>query len=357
MLGFNRLNIAIISSLFLVACGGGGGGSTGGGGSVSTPAPSVTLSSSSSSERVGEIFTLSWSSSNATSCSASGAWSGSKSTSGSEEITETSVGNKTYSLSCSGAGGSSSASTSVEIKAAIIPIDESDLRYRTPDPGDLIAYEYDAEQRQYSSGIGLTSTGTDSGTVDLEYFSTTLTGDVGDAWSEFDTMLEQVSYSSGEIDSNVYAFSSRVFNVADQESFFLSVIEDQYYWGSTYHPPLATGTSFTEEYEVRYDNGFRKFGETTFTVSSREILETTIGDVEVFKYTAQEQWAYAEYFITSWQTRETAELSTTVWIHPKIGILKTESLVKFDDTPSSSGSYVETDLTLEVRSTNFTLPE
>lgn len=105
------------------------------------------------------------------------------------------------------------------------------------------------------------------------------------------------------------------------------------------------------------DNGYRKFGETTFSVSSPEILETAIGDVEVFKYTAQEQWVYAEYFLTSWQSREVAELSTTVWIHPQIGILKTESLVKFDDTPSSSGSFVETDLTLEIRSVNFSLPE
>lgn len=359
MRNFTNLCTVLAGSLFLASCGGGGGGGStgGGGGSVSTPAPTVSLSSSATSVNAGVTFTLTWSSSNATSCSASGSWSGTKGTSGSQEITESNPGNNTYTISCSGSGGSRSSSSNVEIKQPIVPLDMSDLFYRTPDPGDLIAYVYDAEQKQYGSGVGLISTVTETGTVDMEYFTATLTGDIGDAYSEGTPMLEQVTFSSGEIDSQVYVYGSKVLNVADQESFFVSIIDDEYYWGSTYHPLLEAGTSVTEEYEVRYDNGYRKFGETTFSVSSPEILETAIGDVEVFKYTAQEQWVYAEYFLTSWQSREVAELSTTVWIHPQIGILKTESLVKFDDTPSSSGSFVETDLTLEIRSVNFSLPE
>ena len=61
---------------------------------------SATLSLDTSSTRVNESVTLTWSSSNASSCSASGDWSGSKSTSGSESLTVTERGTKTYTLSC-----------------------------------------------------------------------------------------------------------------------------------------------------------------------------------------------------------------------------------------------------------------
>ncbi len=73
----------LFSVLFIAACGGGGGGSS----TPSTPSPTVTLSSSSASVIVGEVVTLSWSSTNATSCSASGAWTGSKAVNGNEDVT------------------------------------------------------------------------------------------------------------------------------------------------------------------------------------------------------------------------------------------------------------------------------
>ena len=100
----------LFSILFIAACGGGGGG---GSSTPSTPSPTVTISSSSSSVIVGEVITLTWSSSNATSCSASGAWSGSRAVSGNEDITIANSGSNNFSLSCTGEGGSGSASTSV----------------------------------------------------------------------------------------------------------------------------------------------------------------------------------------------------------------------------------------------------
>ena len=60
--------------LFVVAsCGGGGGG----GGSVEPTVPSatITLSISDNQIYIGESVTLTWSTTNATSCSASGSWS------------------------------------------------------------------------------------------------------------------------------------------------------------------------------------------------------------------------------------------------------------------------------------------
>jgi uncharacterized repeat protein (TIGR03803 family) len=68
------------------------------------PPPTVTLSVAPTSITLGQSATLSWSSTNATTCTASNAWSGAKATSGSTVVTPTATGTQTYTLSCSGAG-------------------------------------------------------------------------------------------------------------------------------------------------------------------------------------------------------------------------------------------------------------
>ena len=60
-------------------------------------------------------YTLTWTSANATSCSASNSWSGSKSTYGSEAYSSMSNGSYTYSISCSNANGSASDSVIVNV--------------------------------------------------------------------------------------------------------------------------------------------------------------------------------------------------------------------------------------------------
>ena len=100
------------SILFIVSCGGGGGG----GGSTptppTTPAPTVNLSAEPTSVLLESTSTLTWSSTNATSCSAS--WTSQTGTSGSEAVTISTVGNNSFSISCTGAGGTRSASVTVE---------------------------------------------------------------------------------------------------------------------------------------------------------------------------------------------------------------------------------------------------
>jgi len=79
-------------------------------------APTITLTASPTTITSGSTATLTWSTTNATSCTASGSWSGSKATSGSittAALTTTS----TYSMSCSGAGGSANASAIVTVNA------------------------------------------------------------------------------------------------------------------------------------------------------------------------------------------------------------------------------------------------
>jgi uncharacterized repeat protein (TIGR01451 family) len=67
----------------------------------------------------GSSITLTWTSSNANSCTASGGWSGSKSISGSLTLSNL-TSSKTYTLSCSGPGGTDSDSVTVYVQTLIL---------------------------------------------------------------------------------------------------------------------------------------------------------------------------------------------------------------------------------------------
>jgi len=68
-------------------------------------APTVSVSVSPTSVTVGTSYTVTWSSTGATSCIASGAWSGSQALNGTLRVTPTASGDFTYDLSCNNAGG------------------------------------------------------------------------------------------------------------------------------------------------------------------------------------------------------------------------------------------------------------
>ena len=79
--------------------------------------PTVTLSASPTTVAVGGASTLTWSSTNATSCTASGGWLGTRPTSGSES-TGALAASTTFTLTCTGAGGSASQSVTVAVTPA-----------------------------------------------------------------------------------------------------------------------------------------------------------------------------------------------------------------------------------------------
>jgi hypothetical protein len=85
---------------------------------VASAAPTVTFSSSASSVTSGGTVTLTWSSQNATTCSASGGtgWTGSESTSGTLAISVSAT--ETLTLTCAGPGGSATGSVTVTATAA-----------------------------------------------------------------------------------------------------------------------------------------------------------------------------------------------------------------------------------------------
>ena len=75
--------------------------------------PTVSMSLSPATIVAGQNSTLSWSTTNATGCTASGAWAGIKAASGSIGVTQAVAGNYTYSLTCLGAGGGASGSVTL----------------------------------------------------------------------------------------------------------------------------------------------------------------------------------------------------------------------------------------------------
>lgn len=115
----NLIRFATYSAVITIisSCGGGGQGGTTTDENPNPYTPSVTTSISLSNNKgyVGENITVSWSSSNATSCSASNAWTESSDTSGSATISPDAAGLLTFEMTCTGDGGSDSASASLQI--------------------------------------------------------------------------------------------------------------------------------------------------------------------------------------------------------------------------------------------------
>ena len=109
---FNFSSALLILTL-VAACGGGGGGG-GGDSSPDLPSPVVNISADPTSVLLSNESTITWSTTNATSCSASGAWTGAKSTSGTETVTISNPGNNTFTLACTGNNKTTTASTTVE---------------------------------------------------------------------------------------------------------------------------------------------------------------------------------------------------------------------------------------------------
>ena len=82
----------------------------------------VNIAANPASITSGSSSTLTWSSTNANSCTASGGWSGTKATSGTQAVSPTAT--TTYTLSCTGSGGTASQSTTVTVN---LPVSTSSL--------------------------------------------------------------------------------------------------------------------------------------------------------------------------------------------------------------------------------------
>jgi hypothetical protein len=108
------------SSTFVLTCSGPGGTSPVDKAGINV-VPTATLAANPTSVASGNAATLSWSSTNANSCTASGGWSGTLATSGTQStgaVTQTT----TYSLTCKGPAGNSNVATApITVTGAVVP--------------------------------------------------------------------------------------------------------------------------------------------------------------------------------------------------------------------------------------------
>ena len=107
----------IILLTALVGCGGGSGGSSDPVNDTLTLI-TVSLSASVNEAEVSSPVTLTWSSSNAQTCSATGDWSGTRAVSGSEEVIINIVGSNAFALNCS-ANNATAGSASVQVTGVV----------------------------------------------------------------------------------------------------------------------------------------------------------------------------------------------------------------------------------------------
>jgi uncharacterized protein (TIGR03118 family) len=111
-----RAAAAYVFAVFLVACGGYGSGYNGG--VTSAPPPTVSLSIAPDSIVLGQSATLTWSSTDTSSCTASDGFSGNEALNGSAIVTPTAVGSVKFTLSCSGiAAGTAVKSAGLDVTA------------------------------------------------------------------------------------------------------------------------------------------------------------------------------------------------------------------------------------------------
>ena len=134
MFNIDKKFIHLMLVIFLISsCGGGGGGGSDPVAPIPpTTVPTINFSSDITEGYINDDITLTWSSTNATSCTASGNWDGSKELQD-QKIYFTSVGEKSLTLECTGAGGSNSASVSIIISYK--PLETA--RYSRPDGTDI----------------------------------------------------------------------------------------------------------------------------------------------------------------------------------------------------------------------------
>ena len=120
----NGLKFLLVMALVeLAGCGGGGGGTAIPVVPLPPPAagPIVSIALSSPKVSVGAVATVTWTSTDATSCTGSDSLSGSEPTSGSSAVTTTAGGQFKYTISCSGAGGSATQSVSLTVPMPVYP--------------------------------------------------------------------------------------------------------------------------------------------------------------------------------------------------------------------------------------------
>ncbi len=165
--------------------------------SAPPPVPTVSFSASPTSITSGQSSTLTWSGTNATSCTASGGWTGTKSLSGSEVVSPAS--NTTYTLTCTGAGGSISDSATISVSA---PADTTSPAVSLSSPATGTTYTS-------AQTVSINATASDNvGVTKVEFYDgATLKGtDTSSPYS--------YSWAFTSTDNGTHSFTAKVYDAA-----------------------------------------------------------------------------------------------------------------------------------------------
>ena len=181
--------------------------------------------------------------------------------------------------------------------------------------------------------------------------------------------LQQISYPDGTLENFTFAylesedsgsgFAEEIILDSDDDGTYFSYDQNNdTFYGSIGLPNLSgsssrlsPGRSFIESWGQDIDTYSGSIeGETTHSVSAgtNEII-TGVGVVEAYRYTLTS--TYTEYF-GSGGVNEITEESSTIWIHPQIGMIKTETSLEITtccETISITGSFLLDEV-------NFSLP-
>lgn len=314
-------HLFILLSVFIItSCGGGGGG-----GSAVAAVISSFISSVSSIE-IGNSISLTWSSTDATSCSASGSWTGTKGISGTEtiEITQTS---NTFSLTCTGDGGASSISSlSVEGYRNIMGI--------TVDGYMSGASIFIDENDNYISDTNESSTSSDtSGAFSIKFSNGTLFslgGQDADTQTQLDDLLMMRSLDGHSTDSFIVSPITSIMNQLPNQNIYNLIGIDPTINIDTTDPVANKGDGGI--YDYLYEKGNQL---SILALSLKNISNTlntsTDNTYDYFKAIAEE--INKEYISTSLKVDiETESFITKVLDN----IITAKSLIISDDSKTRS---------------------
>lgn len=254
-----------------------------------------------------------------------------------------------------GEGGGAGANVQQPVTSARVRrLDSANLFYRIPSIGDQMDYDYVV---------------TGDATVDGVLATTFYDHSPGSPWSDLDnytfrsqtvTLPDGTSlfFNNAYIDGTGDMESARVTSIDDDDGYFFHYdSEDEtFYLGNINLPRLDPGQSFTEEWEqdLYFTDDYIE-AQTNYAISANsEQISTGIGVVEVYRITSNT--TETEYY--SWGGEKTRqEDSTILWVHPQIGMVKSQVSIRiYEDPFSFPNEFTSVTGTAILRRVNFTLP-
>jgi hypothetical protein len=289
-------------------------------------------------------------------------------------------------VSCGGGGGGGGGTisgggggSSTPAPSTVIKINTNDLSYRLPDAGDILIYDVTitAKEWYYTDLVGQNTIST---TLQLEHFNppSNVNATYQDMTDQLETdgakVLKVVrTLGSGDsVDDTTVAYTlNRVRDVYDSDGAYLEARDDDGDGNSEYYfldflPPLEAGSSFSVEEYYQFEHGWQNgqpfwSGRRDWNVSNFTELNLPYDEIEAFPVTYLDERFRKAVFIQYYSEDQAERLQGTVYIHPKIGIVKAELTLELDESvvgieTAFSGDWYSEEAVWELKDVNFSTP-